>query len=276
MEPFNYTLNTPNPNAIFAQAFNTGAGIRQQQDAMQAQQKQREQAQRMAAALGKLGPNATPADYQGLISQYPDLVKPLTERYQGFDDARRNALFGAGEKAFMLLRPGADGTIDAEAAAAALETSAAAFENSNAPDIAKQLRDSAKGVRMNPAAAKQSLGMMLAFSDPERFKKVGEALGQGELTGFQKDLAAAGIDPTSEQGRTLAKDFVRNKVDPIVTMETPNGRQFIGPQSVYMERFGAGAGTPQRLPVISSKAAFDALPSGSEFVAPDGSVRRKP
>lgn len=276
MEPFNYSINTPNPNAIFAQAFQTGAGIRQQQEAQQTQAMQRQQAERMAAALGQLGPNATPADYQGLISQFPDLVKPLTERYQGFDDARKNAMFGAGEKAFMLLRPGADGTIDAEAAATALETSAAAFENSNAPDIAKQLRDSAKGVRMNPGAAKQSLGMMLAFSDPERFKKIGDAMGQGDLTGFQKDLAAAGIDPNSEQGRTLAKDFVRNKVDPIVTMETPSGRQFIGPQSVYMERFGAGAGTPQRLPVISSKAAFDALPSGSEFVAPDGSVRRKP
>ncbi len=276
MEPFNYTINAPNPNAIFQQAFQTGAIMRQSQDVAQAQQAQRQQAERMAAALGQLGPNATPADYQGLISQFPDLVKPLTERYQGFDDARKNALFGAGQQAFMLLRPGADGAIDAEAAAASLERSADAFDNSNAPDIAKQLRDSAKGVRMNPGAAKTSLGMMLAFSDPERFRKVGDAMGQGELTGFQKDLAAAGIDPNSEEGRAAAKDYVRNRVDPIVTMETPSGRQFIGPQSVYMERFGAGAGTPQRLPVISSKAAFDALPSGTEFVAPDGSVRRKP
>ncbi len=275
MEPFNYTINTPNPNAIFAQAFNTGAGIRQQQEAQQAQAMQRDQAQRMATALSQLGPNATPADYQGLISQFPDFVKPLTERYQSFDDARKNALFGAGEKAFMLLRPGADGTIDAEAAAAALETSAAAFENSNAPDIAKQLRDAAEGVRMNPGAAKQSLGMMLAFSDPERFKKVGDAIGAGDLTGFQKDLAAAGIDPTSDEGKTLARDFVRNKVDPIVTMETPSGRQFIGPQSVYMARFGAGAAPPQRLPVVTNDAQYAAVPVGTDYVDDRGNVRTK-
>jgi hypothetical protein len=276
MEPFNYSINAPNPNTVFQQAFQTGNLMRQSQEAAQAQQMQRDQAQRMAAALGQLGPNATPADYQGLINQFPDLVKPLTERYQGFDDARKNALFGAGQQAFLLLRPGADGAIDAEAAASSLERSAAAFQNSNALDIAKQLTDAAKGVRMNPGAAKQSLGMMLAFSDPDRFKKVGDAIGQGELTGFQKDLAAAGIDPKSPEGIAASKGYVRNRVDPIVTMETPNGRQFIGPQSVYMERFGAGAGAPQRLPTISTDAQFDALPSGAQFLDPRGNVRRKP
>jgi hypothetical protein len=239
MEPFNYTLNTPSPNAIFAQAFNTGAGIRQQQDAMQAQQMQREQAQRMATALGQLGPNATPADYQSLISQFPDLAKPLTERYQTFDNARRNALFGAGEKAFMLLRPGADGTIDAEAAAAALETSAAAFDNSNAPDIAQQLRDSAKGVRMNPAAAKQSLGMMLAFSDPERFKKVGDAIGQGQDTAFQKDYAF--IKGTFGQG--AADRFAESKIDETAMVPLPGGRVYVGPRSGMAAAMGGATAT---------------------------------
>ncbi len=270
--PVNYAMPAIGPDQILGQIYNDNLAFEKNR----ALEMQQQQAQRLQVVLGQLGPNATPADYQGLISQFPDLVKPLTERYQGFDDARKNALFGAGEKAFMLLRPGADGTIDAEAAAAALDTSAAAFDNSNAPDIAKQLRDAAKGVRMNPGAAKQSLGMMLAFSDPERFKKVGDAIGAGDLTGFQKDLAAAGIDPTSDEGKTLARDFVRNKVDPIVTMETPNGRQFIGPQSVYMERFGAGAGTPQRLPTVSTDAQYDALPSGAQFLDPRGNVRSKP
>ncbi len=275
MEPFNYILKTPNPNDVFQKAFEAGAAMRKQEDAVQQQQMQRDQAQRMATALSQLGPNATPADYQGLISQFPDLVKPLTERYQSFDDARKNALFGAGEKAFMLLRPGADGTIDAEAAAAALDTSAAAFDNSNAPDIAKQLRDAAKGVRMNPGAAKQSLGMMLAFSDPERFKKVGDAIGAGDLTGFQKDLAAAGIDPTSDEGKTLARDFVRNKVDPIVTMTTPSGTQFIGPMSEYQRRYGQTAAPAERLPTIATQAQYDALPSGARFIY-NGAIVSKP
>ncbi len=240
MEPFNYTINTPNPNAIFAQSFNTGAGIRQQQEAQRAQAMQRDQAQRMATALSQLGPNATPADYQGLISQFPDLVTPLTERYQSFDDARKNALFGAGEKAFMLLRPGADGTIDAEAAASALETSAAAFENSQAPDIAKQLRDAAKGVRINPGAAKQSLGMMLAFSDPERFKKVGDAMGQSQDTAFQKDYAF--IKGTF--GQAAADTFANSKVDETAIVPLPNGKGvYVGPRSGLAAALGGAQTT---------------------------------
>jgi hypothetical protein len=163
----------------------------------------------------------------------------LTERYQGFDDARKNAMFGAGEKAFMLLRPGPDGTIDAEAAAAALETSAAAFENSNAPDIAKQLRDSAKGVRMNPGAAKQSLGMMLAFSDPERFKKVGDAMGQSQDTAFQKDYAF--IKGTFGQG--AADTFANSKIDETAMVPLPGGHVYVGPRSGMAAAMGGATVT---------------------------------
>lgn len=245
-----YMLQSPDPNAVFEDSYKSIQAAKHQQV-------QRQQAERMAAALGQLGPNATPADYQGLISQFPDLAKPLTERYQTFDDARKNALFGAGQQAFMLLRPGADGTIDAEAAAAALETSAAAFENSNAPDIAKQLRDSAKGVRMNPGAAKQSLGMMLAFSDPERFKKVGDAMGQSQDTAFQKDYAF--IKGTFGQG--AADTFANSKIDETAMVPLPNGKGvYVGPRSGLTAALGgataSAAPAPPRLGEIRDGYRF--------------------
>lgn len=276
MQPFDYTINAVNPTQAFMQSFQAGNVIAQAQAARQQQEAQKQQAMRLQNALSGLGPNATPADFMGLVQQFPDLAEPLTKQYRTFDDARKNGLFSAGERAFMLLRPGADGAINVDSAVASLEESAAAFENSGQPDIAKQLRDSAKAARINPGAARTALGTMLAFADPDKFKKVGDALGQGELTGFQKDLAASGVDPNSPEGKELAKRYVQNRVDPIVTMETPSGAQFIGPMSEYQRRYGASGAAPKRLPTISSKAQFDALPSGTEFVAPDGSVRRKP
>lgn len=277
MQPFDYTINAVNPTQAFMQSFQAGSAIAQQQAARQQQETQRQQAARLQNALSGLGPNANSGDFMALVQQFPDLAEPLTKQYRTFDDARKNGMFSAGERAFMLLRPGADGAIAVDGAVASLEESAAAFENSGQPDIAKQLRDSAKAARLNPAAARTALGTMLAFADPDKFKKVGDALGQGELTAFQKNLAAANIDPASDEGKRLSRQYVQNQVDPIVTMETPSGAQFIGPMSEYQNRYGGAPATaPRRLPSPKSKAEFDALPSGADFVAPDGSVRRKP
>src|SRR3546814_17362808 len=41
---------------------------------------------------------------------------------------------------------------------------------------------------------------------------------QPEMTGFQTELAAAGIDPNSEQGRELVRRKVNNTADPLVPM----------------------------------------------------------
>jgi len=215
MEPFNYSINAPNPNAVFQQAFQTGNLMRQSQEAAQAQAMQRQQAERMAAALGQLGPNATPADYIGIVNQYPDLIKPLTERYQGFDAARRNALYNTGERAFALLRAGPDGTLDTEAAAASLERSADAFDNSNAPDIAQVLRDNAKGLRMDPGTGKHALGAMMAGVDAERFDKFGKAIDQGD-TPFIKELVAEGLQPGTPEFSAALRE--KRDKDPYISV----------------------------------------------------------
>lgn len=275
MVDYNMSMAPVNPLGGFLQGWQIGEALKQQRAAQERQAAQQRMAQRMQQALGSLRPDSGPMEFAALVDQFPDLAEPLTKQYGTFDTARKTALFDAGQRAFSLLQPGAEGMGGADAAAADLEQSAIAFENSNQPAVAKQLRDAAKGVKMNPGAARQTLGMMLAFADPDKFKKIGDAVGQKDLTGFQKDLAASGIDPESDEGKRLARQYVQNRVDPIVTMETPTGAQFIGPMSEYQRRYGGG-GAPRKLPVVSSKEQFDALPSGTEFVAPDGSVRRKP
>lgn len=49
--------------------------------------------------------------------------------------------------------------------------------------------------------------------------------------------------------------------------------RFLSPSARGLEGNGGAAGAPKK---IASKAEYDALPSGAEFIAPDGSRRRKP
>ena len=272
VQPFDYSLNIQRPDQALASGFQMGAQMRQARMQREQMAAQEQQQSRLMEGFKRLRPGMDAIELANVIGEYPDLAKPLTEQYNTFDDVTKNAIFGGLLPAYAAMSSGSNPDL----AVTQLDRLGEAFRNINRPDLAEQSTVLAKMARTDPSGASVAIGAFLAAADPVKFKQYGEARSGQSLTSFQKDLAAAGIDPNSEEGRAQAKAFVRNKVDPIVTMETPNGRQFIGPQSVYMERFGAGAGTPQRLPVISSKAAFDALPSGTEFVAPDGSVRRKP
>ena len=92
-----------------------------------------------------------------------------------------------------------------------------------------------------------------------------------ELTAFAKDLRMRNIDVNSPLGQELYMQYIQNKIDPIVEMDTPSGRKFVGRESEYFRRFGGGS---ERR--ITSKAEYDALPPGTEFIAPDGVRRVKP
>lgn len=275
VQPYNYSLNIKSPGEAFIEGIQIGQVGRANR--MQAEQREREadKVRRLNGALAALGPNATYADYMVQVRNNPDLADVLLGQQKTFGDARKNALFGAGEQAFMLLRPDAQGNISSEAAIAKLEESALAFENSGEVDVAKQLRDSAQGIRANPATARNTLGVLMAFADPDRFKKINEGIDRADLTAFQKNLVAAGIDPNSERGRSLAEQFATNQADPLVELETPSGGKFVGPRSEYFRLYGADAPKPNVVPSPKSQAEYEALAPGTQYRAPDGSLKVK-
>lgn len=275
VQPYNYSIDIESPGQAFLKGMQIGQAGRAAQAKAAEQEREADKLRRLNAALAKLGPNATYADYMAEVRANPDLADLLLGQQKTFSDARKNAMFGAGEQAFMLLRPDAQGNISPDAAIAKLEESALAFENSGESDIAKQLRDSAQGIRTNPAAARGVLGTMLAFADADRFKKINDAIGQSELTAFQKNLAAAGIDPNSDRGRQLSEQFAVNQADPLVEVETPNGGKFVGPRSEYFRRYGGNAPAPSTVPAPKSLEEYNALPAGTQYRAPDGSLKVK-
>lgn len=97
-----------------------------------------------------------------------------------------------------------------------------------------------------------------------------------ELTAFAKDLRMRNIDVNSPQGQELYMQYIQNKVDPVVEMETPSGQKFIGRESEYFRRYGGKAPATSSGQRPITKAEYDALPPGTEFTAPDGVRRVKP
>lgn len=239
-QPYNYSLNIGSPFEAFTQGMQVGGAARATEQQVAEQARATDQRTRLNRALSLLGPDATYADYMAQVRANPDLAEVLLGQQQQFTTARRNALFNVGSEAFTLLRPNLDGAIDPERAAMLLETNATAFENSGETDVANQLRDAARGVRSNPETGRTVLGTMLAFSDPERFRSISQAMGgEQEMTTFQKDLLAAGIDPNSQSGRDLSRQYVEGRADPIVEIVTPDGTGiFRGPFSEYSRRYG--------------------------------------
>lgn len=229
VQPYNYTLDIASPGDAFLRGMQIGQAGRTAQARAAEQEREADKVRRLNAALAQLGPNASYEDYMVQVRANPDLADLLLGQQKTFSDARRNALFGAGEQAFMLLRPDAQGNISADAAISKLEESALAFENSGEPDVAKQLRDSAQGIRTNPLAARNVLGTMLAFADPDKFKKINDAIGtKDERTAFQQDFEFI----KKMFGDAAAAEYAQFGRSGIVSIPLGDGRTYVGPPSM--------------------------------------------
>lgn len=270
VQPYNYTIDVASPGEAFIQGIQIGQAGRAAQAKSVELEREAEKVRRLNAALAQLGPNATYADYMTQVRANPDLAEVLLGQQKTFSDARKNALFGAGEQAFMMLRPDAQGNISPDAAISKLEESALAFENSGEADVAKQLRDSAQGIRQNPAAARTVLGTMLAFSDPDKFKKITDASGlNGDKTAFRADY-----DFIKENfGPEAAAEFAQFGRSGIVSIPLGDGRTYVGPPSM-----APGASQWKQRPtdsLIPSKAPEMVTPEGAGAILGNASRKRR-
>lgn len=193
-QPYNYSLNIASPMEQFVQGMQIGQAARAAEIQRQQQQAEADQQRRMSNTIAQLGPNATYADYAAAINANPDFAETLLSRWNTMSQANQNALFDAGARAWQFLTPDLEGNLDPTRAIAVLEERATAFENSGQTDIAQQLRDSARAMQMNPEAANSTLGLMLAATNPDRFKTLSESTTTtaGDST-FIRELIAEGL-----------------------------------------------------------------------------------
>jgi len=226
-------LQMPNIAGNFMQGLQLGQQQRKLElQQQQAQQRAQQMQQDIAAWRGDMSPERT----ANLLMQYPELKDQITSARTVLSDAAKKDSLGFMSKALMLSRAGADDRF-----MEFVNQRAGALRAAGKEDAAKEMEASLGVWKLDKKAGEGMLSLGIAAEDPDLYKTV---FGQSDMTGFQKDLMAAGIDPNSEEGRAKATEYVSLKTDPIVQMETPSHGEFIGRQSEYYRRYGGGAPAP--------------------------------
>jgi len=209
------------------------------------QQKAREDAQNMQADLAAYTSAPTPQKLADLHLKYPALKESLNAYTQTLSDADRRTTTEFATQAFGLNRAG-----KTEDVLSLFDRYITGAEASGRTDIARVMKDAKETYsKIEDQNAREGLiGSVLAGTGKDGldlYDKIWNASGANEQTTFQKDLAAGGIDPESEEGRKKARQFAELKIDPIVEMETPSGEKFVGRESVYFSLYGINAEKPQ-------------------------------
>lgn len=234
VNPLPFLANMPDPGQAFLQAFNQARAQRDQQIAQQSRQAQ------YAQWVQRLHQDRSPETMSQFMLQFPEMSDTIKKAFEPLDEANKQSRLGYSTQVLSALDRGDTDT----AKSIAKDLLGAAKNTPGQEQFAKELEFGLGLMDTNPEPLKVGLAVAISTLNPELYKTMYATKG-GELTGFQKDLIAAGVDPTSEEGRSKAKEFVSLKVDPIVQMPTPNGGQFIGRQSEYYRMFGQGAPAPQ-------------------------------
>lgn len=234
--PFDYTVQSPQ-NA-FQSAYAFGQNIAAQQQAQQQAQLKAQQAAQAKQAMQMVYDNPTPENVSKFYMAYPEYKEQFESARKPLTDAAKADDLDFSSRAMILLSN--DKTEEADRL---LQDRITALKNTPGKEQEAAATEAiAKAIKADPKMGRQIFGMKIAAADPDLYKTV---FAQADMTGFQKDLLAAGIDPNSEQGKAKAAEYVGLKVDPIVQMPTPSGGQFVGKQSEYYRMFGQNAPAPQ-------------------------------
>ncbi|WP_151753026.1 hypothetical protein [Acinetobacter soli] len=175
-QPNNYILDLPNPmdtvQKSFSYGFNTAAQVEEvklKQEQLALQKKQQAQ---MQADLANLASNPSPEGYAKVMTMYPQLSENLKRAYDTMDDGKRKAVFNTSSQVFAALS-----NQQPDIAKQVLTDQATAYENAGNTKDASVARGIIKLIDTDPDAARASVGMLMAGTDPDKFKDVWTALG---------------------------------------------------------------------------------------------------
>ena len=237
----------------------------QQQKAAQDARLAKEQAVQMESDLKDYTTNPDPQKLASLHLRYPTLKQGLDAYTQTLSDADKRTTTDFATQAFGLNRAGKTQDV------------VSLFDKyiigaEKRPEMARAFKDAKETYLKieDPKAREALIGSVLASTGKEGldlYDKIWNAQDNIELTSFQKDLAAGGIDVNSEEGRQKARQYAELKIDPIVEMETPNGEKFVGRESVYFSQYGVGAEKPQ----IKAVPKVGEIRNGYKFTGGDPS-----
>jgi len=171
-DPYNYTLNVPNPAQSFMGGVQAGAGVaemqaqRQQRDAAaQAAQDKATRSQQFQQALVGLGATPSAKQLSQLLVQFPEMSEIYKESYARLNDQEKQERLSQANTVYSAALSG-----DTELAKKYLQEYATAYRNSGREDDAKVLEAKAKLLESHPELTTNVLGSYLAeVQGPEKF-----------------------------------------------------------------------------------------------------------
>lgn len=201
-QPNNYILDLPNPMDTVQKSFNYGFNTAAQVEEVKLKQEQlalqkRQQAQ-MQADLANLASNPSPEGYAKVMTMYPQLSENLKRAYDTMDDGKRKAVFSTSSQVFAALS-----NQQPDIAKQVLTDQATAYENAGNTKDASVAKGIIKLIDTNPDAARASVGMLMAGTDPDKFKDVYTALGSEQRANEMQPVELA--QKQAQTDKTIAE-----------------------------------------------------------------------
>lgn len=183
-QPFDYSLNIPDPTQNLLNVVQAGRGINQLRTEQATATRAAEAFQQLQSDIAKLGPNPTPANLADMIVRYPHLSEQFKRGYDVLTAEQQQSRTAQGSQIYAALEAG-----QPEIAQRMLAEQATAYRNSGDEPYAKALDDSAELLRLNPGMAKTTVGLLLASTmGSEKFTET--------FTKLQTERREAGLDPS--------------------------------------------------------------------------------
>ncbi|MGL2989177.1 hypothetical protein ACSVHR_03065 [Acinetobacter nosocomialis] len=176
VQPINYMLDVANPVQTTLQGLNgglqLGVAYADRQRALKQAEEDKLARQQMNVDLANLANNPTPEGYSKVMTMYPQLSENLKRAYETMDDGQRKNTLSLASQAYAALANN-----QPDIAKQVLGDAATAYENSGNKKDAGVLRGYVKMIENNPSAARTSIGMLMASTNPDKFAEIYGKLG---------------------------------------------------------------------------------------------------
>ncbi|WP_227558582.1 hypothetical protein [Acinetobacter nosocomialis] len=212
VQPINYMLDVANPVQTTLQGFTgglqLGAAYADRQRALKQAEQDQLARQQMNTALANLANNPTPEGYSKVMTMYPQLSENLKRAYDTMDDGQRKNTLSLASQSYAALANN-----QPDIAKQVLGDAATAYENSGNKKDAGVLRGYVKMIENNPSAARTSIGMLMASTNPDKFSeiygKLGEEQRASEMQPYEiaESKAKTGLTNAQTQGQIINNQY---------------------------------------------------------------------
>lgn len=205
-QPYNYILDIPNPidtvTQSMANGFNMAASVDKAQQQREQIAIQKAQQAKMNSDLQYLASNPNPENYSKVMTLYPQLSDNLKRAYETMDDGKKKTTLSLASQSYAALMNN-----QPEVAKQVLNDAATAYENSGQTKDAGVLRGYAKMVENNPNAARTSIGMLMASTNPDKFADIYGKLGDESRASEMQPLEMAKTEAETAKINAEANDI---------------------------------------------------------------------